>query len=225
MPDEHRDNSEPACANWKPTALTTAQLNQAVSSLRDLIGARLDAIEKAAEIFSENINRVPTDTQKAVATLQALHEAMFDHVFSTIQALRTLIDEKFILRDKGVAETAALTSIALAAALAASKEAVGEQNKSSALAISKSEASTIKTIDGLALILQASAKAVDDKFSDLKDRLARQDQSIVILQGRHEGNKEAINAQHVSSSFIVSVLASILSFVAVATAIINALRK
>ena len=225
MPDEHRANYEPACANWKPTAPTTEQLNQAVSSLRDLIGVRLDSIEKAAEIFSANINRVPTDTQKAVATLQALHEAMFDRVLSTIEALRVLIDEKFILRDKGVAETAALTSTALQAALAASKEAVGEQNKSSALAISKSEASTIKTIDGLTLILQASAKAVDDKFSDLKERLSRQDQSILILQGRDEGKKEAANAQHISSSFIVSVLASVLSFVAVATAVINALRK
>src|ERR1035438_1323761 len=138
---------------------------------------------------------------------------MFDRVLSTIEALRVLIDEKFILRDKGVAETAALTSTALQAALAASKEAVGEQNKSSALAISKSEASTIKTIDGLTLILQASAKAVDDKFSDLKERLSRQDQSILLLQGRDEGKKEAANTQHLSSTFIISVLASILSFV------------
>ena len=228
MSEEYRANSESA-GDWKPhpdpTALTTAQLNQAVSALRDLIGVRLDAIERATQVFSENINRFPTETQKAVGTLQALHEAMFDRVFSTIEALRVLIDEKFILRDKGVAETAALTSTALQAALAASKESVGEPNKSSALAISKSEAGTIKTIDGVSSILQASAKAVDDKFSDLKERLSRQDQAIMILQGRDEGKKEAANAQHVSSSFIVSVLASILSFVAVATAIINALRK
>ncbi len=59
------------------------------------------------------------------------------------------------------------------AALQAAKEAVGEQNKSSALAIAKSEAATTKQIDQLAGVIQTMTKAFDDKVGDVKDRLTR----------------------------------------------------
>jgi hypothetical protein len=67
-------------------------------------------------------------------------------------------------------------------AFAAAKEAVGEQNKSNALAIAKSEASFTKQIDlltdtikGLAKQMEdkssANSKALDDKLADIKERI------------------------------------------------------
>lgn len=65
------------------------------------------------------------------------------------------------------------SKVAVDAALQAAKEAVGEQNKSSALAIAKSETATTKQIDQLGILIQNNTKAFDDKISDLKDRLTR----------------------------------------------------
>jgi hypothetical protein len=53
--------------------------------------------------------------------------------------------------------------------LQSAKEAVGRQNKSSAMAIL---AWTVKQIDQMGLSIQTGQKPVDDRFSDIKDRLA-----------------------------------------------------
>ena len=54
--------------------------------------------------------------------------------------------------------------------LQSAKEAVGRQNKSSAMAIL---AWTVKQIDQMGLSIQTGQKPVDDRFSDIKDRLTQ----------------------------------------------------
>jgi hypothetical protein len=81
--------------------------------------------------------------------------------------------------------------VAVDAALQAAKEAVGEQNKSSALAIAKSETSTVKQIDQLGAQLAAQTKNFDDKIADLKDRLNRVEGKGERIEGHSGGLKDA----------------------------------
>jgi len=112
---------------------------------------RIDAMDKAQALFETNLTRVPTEVEKQVAHLKELHEEKF----SSIQT-------QFIERDARSDQTSKDAKVAVDAALQAAKEAVA-----------KSETSTIKQIDQMTGMIQASNKGIDDKFQDVKDRLTR----------------------------------------------------
>lgn len=128
-----------------------------LAALKDLIETRLEAMDRAQALFQENLVRVPTETQRAVGTLQSLMDEKFRSV-----------EMQLSLRDKSVAETAALNATALSAALAASKEAVSEQNKSFSLSINKSELATTKLLDAQAEAMRTLGSVMADKLNDLK---------------------------------------------------------
>lgn len=145
-----------------PTFLTTQQLLREYTSLKELVFTRLDAMDKAMELFNANITRVPTDTDKQISHLKELHDERFSGV-----------DKQFTERDVRTEQSATATKIAVDAALQAQKEAAGAQNESNAAAIAKSEAATAKQIDGIIALLNSSLKALDEKINDLKGRLDR----------------------------------------------------
>jgi hypothetical protein len=62
-----------------PTRLTTAQLYREIYNLQDMLTIRLDAMDKAQTIFSENLTRVPTDTDKQITHLKNELEIRLDH--------------------------------------------------------------------------------------------------------------------------------------------------
>lgn len=64
-------------------------------------------------------------------------------------------------------------ALALAAALQAAKEAVGEQNRSNTTAIGKSEAATEKSIQELRDTFNAAIGATNGKIDDITSRLDR----------------------------------------------------
>src|SRR5688572_17684373 len=84
-----------------PTLLTTQQLQREIATLKELMDARfetrLNAMDKAMNLFHDNITRVPTDTDKQISHLKELHERIFDAVW-----------QKFADQEKAVA--AAMTS-------------------------------------------------------------------------------------------------------------------
>jgi hypothetical protein len=96
------------------------------------------------------------------------------------------VNERFTQGDVQTEKAARDVKSALDAAFAAAKEAVGEQNKSNALSIAKSEVATTKQIDQLSENLRISVKNTDDKidgiksnfddkYTDLKDRVVAMD--------------------------------------------------
>lgn len=143
-----------------PTTLNTAQLLREVGSLKELLEARIEAVEKGIHVAHDDYVRVPTEVQKQVAALKELLE-------TKIESDKLLTDEKFnnIAKQLNLVEQARVeqkkdTATAVDAALKAAKEAVTEQNTSNVLAISKSEASTTKQID-----------QVKENLEDVKKRL------------------------------------------------------
>jgi hypothetical protein len=83
------------------------------------------------------------------------------------------IDAGLTERDKRADQLALANSAALAAALAAQKEAAGEAQKSAALAISKSEAATAEAIKQGQALFQTSISALTAQINELKSRLDR----------------------------------------------------
>jgi hypothetical protein len=143
-----------------PTVLTTQQLIREISSMREILEARMDGTDKAILQLQRQVEHGRTEVQDKVGHLQELHEEKFKSI--AIQ---------FAERDTRTEQMSRDSKVAVDAALQAAKEAVGEQNKSSALAIAKSESATTKQIDQQAVLLQTATRAIDDKISDLKDRL------------------------------------------------------
>lgn len=107
-----------------------------------------------------------------------LHELLLTsltaHQEITLERFRG-IEVQFNERDKRTDQTARDSKVAVDAAFSAAKEAVAEQNKSSALAIAKSEAGTTKQIDQMQALIGAVSKALEDKINDVKERVARGD--------------------------------------------------
>jgi len=144
-----------------PTTLTTAALRESIGALRELIGARLDGLEKATDLVRETISHRSEAIKDEVRNLQKLHEEKFRR-----------IDTQIAERDTRSEQTSRDSKVAVDAAFAAAKEAVGEQNKSNALSIAKSEAATMKQFDLLIGAMATGGKSVDDKIDDIKQRIS-----------------------------------------------------
>jgi hypothetical protein len=181
-----------------PTLATVALIKDSIAAFKDTVVARFDAIDKATEIFSENLTRVPTALDKALQTAGEFNEAkrarLLEHVegrysqteiklaalAETVSVFKTTVNERFQLSDIQTEKAARDVKSAVDAAFAAAKEAVGEQNKSNALSITKSETAFTKQIDQLADSVKSIVKNTDDKISDLKERvLANEGRSSV----------------------------------------------
>jgi hypothetical protein len=159
-----------------PTILTTQQLVREIAASREIIEAnigkietRLDAMDTATELNKQATDKIPRIIDEKVCQLRKL----FDERFTTVNERFRSIDTQFAERDTRTESVAQLGQKALEAALSAAKEAVGEQNKSNALANAKMEAAFTKQIDGITLLIQNAIKALDEKINDLKGRLDR----------------------------------------------------
>jgi hypothetical protein len=172
---------------------------------------RFEAMDRAVNLFQENLTRVPTDVDKQVGQLrefilskvQAMEQAtallreMTEKVPSAadigIKHLTELCDEKFASistqfreRDTRTEQTSKDSKVAVDAALQAAKEAVGKQQESNSLAIAKSETATSKQIDQIGVFMAAANTATTDKIDDLKQRLT-------AMEARMEGHSKGSN--------------------------------
>ena len=182
-----------------PTVLTTQQLGREILALREIIESRLDGMDKAINLLSEAASRSPSIAEvvakgderfraienhiekahsqlkelqeQKVNALKLAHDERLSGIILTIDERFSSIATQFKERDTRTEQTSKDSKVAVDAALQAAKEAVGEQNKSNALSISKSEAAFTKQIDQIGTIITTTAKGVDDKIDDIKGRL------------------------------------------------------
>jgi cobalamin biosynthesis Mg chelatase CobN len=145
-----------------PSVLTTDQLRRELAALRDNIEVRLHGMDKAAELLHDSVMKAPTDTDKQVLHLKALNEEKF-----------TSISKQFEERDVRSRASESAANTAVNAALSAQKEAASAQNEANAAAITKSEAATVKQIDGILALLASNTKAIDEKIFSINGRLDR----------------------------------------------------
>jgi hypothetical protein len=154
-----------------PTVRTTEQLQREIMMSRELIETlvtgqnrvietRFDGMDVAIKLLQTQTDRLPQHILDAVHQLQSLHEEKFRS-----------IETQFVERDTRTEQTSRDSKVAVDAALQAAKEAVGEQNKSNALAIAKSEATFTKQIDQIGVLISTLQKGLDEKIDDLRARL------------------------------------------------------
>jgi cation transport regulator ChaB len=154
-----------------PSALTTQQLFREIGTVREIgetliyginqnITTRIDGMDKAIELLQTSTDRGPNMVTASIERLQELHEEKFESIAT-----------QFKERDTRTEQTSRDSKVAVDAALQAAKEAVGEQNKSNALAIAKSEATFTKQIDQIGVLISTMQKGIDDKIDDIKTRL------------------------------------------------------
>lgn len=212
-----------------PTDLTTKALMREVGALRDLVFQRLDAMDKAVELFDANLTRVPTEVDKQIANLRELIFARFDVDHSHIERNRQLgierfqaIDQRFEERDTRIELTTHAAKEALEAALHAAEKAVNKQNEAFAAAIDKSEASSAKQIEQLQDFLTSSNTATNAKIDDQKERILR-------LEGEGRGKHAAVEERQSQTTgvvqFIGVIISMILSVTAIASVIVTAMTR
>ena len=178
-----------------------------VNNLRELLEAKLSEIAVATKLLQASTDRTPAQVDEKIRALESVH----NEKFSSIQ-------NQFKERDVRADQTSKQDKVAIDAALQAQKESVGEQNKSSALAISKSEASTDKRIDQLGTLMLSADKSVNDKFSDMKDRISMIENRGTAVENRGTGIKEGWG-------YLVGLVGLMVAFAGVSVAIFMAIHK
>jgi hypothetical protein len=133
---------------------------------KEVIFTRFDGMDRALKLLQDIADRFPDRIDEKISSLKEIHDGQFH-----------AIQQQFAERDTRTEQISKQSEVAINAALQAAKEAVAEQNRSSALAISKSEAATDKRIDQIGALVQTATGALDGKITDIKDRL-------IIMEGR-----------------------------------------
>ncbi len=196
-----------------PAGLTREQLYREIAGLRELllttitakdqnvrelIITRLEAMDKAITLLQSVADRQPTPNM----------------VLGAVDALSALTAEKFASiaiqfreRDTRTEQTFRDTKIAVDAALQAAKEAVAEQVRSSALAISKSETATSKQIDQQSALIASGSSGLDDKIDDMKERVARIEAGGAVQSHAETTQRET---SQFSQSYIVAIIGALI---------------
>ena len=132
-----------------PSIMTTAALEREVGHLRELIGGKVDDLEKELNRFKEShANRHADAVDKAIEHLEEVCGVKFE-----------AIQMQFRERDARVEQASSALQTAVEAALLSAKEAV-----------EKSERGFEKELDAIKLLITNQGKAQDQQIRDLKDR-------------------------------------------------------
>lgn len=175
----------------------------AVTGLRELIGQRLDTVEK-----------FPADLSTAAGSVREV-------VLGEIRRVLDITTEKFAAVDALFASNAR----ALAAALAAQEKAVAEQNRSSTLAISKSESTTKETIALNATQAQTGLASLADQFADIKERVVRIESTGAGITANKTEAQQERTLQHSGSQLSIATIAVIIAVISIAVTVILATRS
>jgi hypothetical protein len=187
-----------------PSSLTTAQLLREISSLKELLTARINAVEKGIEVAHADLVRVPTEVQKQISALKELTETKIQLNEQLTKEKFQNIDRLFAMVEQSRIEQKKDTATAVDAALKAAKEAVSEQNASNVLAISKSEASIAKQME-----------YVTKSVTDLKEVVTR-------IEGVTAGVSTTRQTQTATSNWVIGLF--IMAAIAAIGVIVNYLK-
>ena len=197
-----------------PTVLTTQSLRHEIGLVKELFGEQLKALEKTLAHIHDDIERAAHQQLNTIAHLENLIDEKFQTIRSKFDEKFSSIDKQFLDRDNRIEQMAAAQQEALKTALQAAKEAQGEQNKSSALSINKSEVATGRQIEQLGGTVKQNAAMFIDKLDDIKTRMDRN-------EGIGEGSTQDRGVRNQHSNSVVNwlglIAGAVLALAAVAS--------
>jgi hypothetical protein len=219
-----------------PTILTTQQLFREIAALEKIlitriegvkseITVRLDAMDKAMEVATDIVTHTPTEIDREITHLKALHDSKFN-----------AIDRQFENRDSRLEQANRDNKENVQSALKAANDSVSQHNQSSALAIAKSEAAFAKQIDQQAVVIQtmkdaleskmaASNESTEDKISELRKSVNSTDSRVTQIEGRGSGVTSAEHKQESSNNWIATVIGLIIGVGGVGIAALAIITK
>ena len=210
----YRGGEQVNVPNPDPSLLTTQNLRDGLANLKELIGARLDAMDMATTLRLELFNRVPGDIDSQIEHLKEVVGEKLDVQNEKFRGIAKQFEE----RDVRTAQASGAADDALKAALQAAKELVGAQGEASAAAAVKSETSFAKQVDQIGTILQTTQLALDARITELKERIDRG-------EGSSSGAEMSSNSRRADSQMVVSIVGALLLLVSVAIAVFVATHK
>jgi hypothetical protein len=202
-----------------------------IEGLARTLTARLDAMDKATELLSANVTRVPTDTDKQISHLQSLHNEKFDSVAEALKAVDLGVQRQFAERDTRSEQSTLQQQKAIDAALMAAEKAVGKQQDANTTAINKSELGTAEQMKQLGVTMQTASSftaeqikqlgasiqtaanvtalqiaAVKDLISSATTRIERIE-STAIAQATSESKQvSSVTTAHGSTSIVIAIV-------------------
>jgi uncharacterized coiled-coil protein SlyX len=183
-----------------PTPLTTDMVLREVHALREVLDMRIAGNDRLIAMLQDSLAERAVVIRTQVDHLQQLQ----DEKFRSIQT-------QFVERDTRAEQTAKDSKVAVDAALQAAKEAVGEQNKSSSLAISKSESGTTKQIDQISINIATSNSNLNDKIDDVKGQQVILNGQLLLMSGKIAGGNDNKDDNRSNIGIIVAVLAVVVA--------------
>lgn len=227
-------------SNPDPSLVTSEAIDRRVENMEAVLNAKIEAMEKAVQVFQTDLTRVPTQLDRAIQGLRDLLEARLiaiekdlsvihkfmanrddtinSHldnlqslVFERIEKLTEVTRQQFIGIDSQFAERDTRTD----QRAGDTKLAVDAAFAAAKEATSKIEAGFTKSIDGQQELLNATTQATNDKIGDLKDRLTALENRTIGITTANAGNREVTNDASARAFSIVSVIVSVLAIAAV----------
>lgn len=169
-----------------PAVLTTDQLRREMLMLRELLETRLGANEKAADVFADNLTRVPSALDREISKLTILINEKFDGV------QRQLVD-----RDKRAESIMAASQQSIETAL----RSVAEAGKIFQTQVNQMPTETAKSIDHLRGLQQEKFDSIQRQFDerDIRSRASETAASVAVTAAL-QAQKEAAAQQQESNS-------------------------
>jgi hypothetical protein len=208
------------------TRVPTA-IDRAISGIKILLENKIEAVigtvkEKWNSVehqFNERdirFNTAITESKTAISAALTAESEKIAGLVSVVDEKFASVARQFIERDVRTEQAAIATKIAVDAALQAQKEAAGAQNESNTAAITKSEAATVKQIDGISALLNSNVNALNDKIADIKGRLDRG-------EGINYQERDQVNITRGSNTNIIAMVACGIAALAVVVSVVLSL--
>jgi hypothetical protein len=148
-----------------------SQVRRDVESSREVLEARLNAMDAATDLRLQTITAAPELWRREVKHLRELTEEKINASVQQIDEKFNSIGLQFTERDIRSTQASEASAQALAAALQAAKELVGAQGEASAAAAVKAETSFTKQIDQIGVLVAGLDKSVSDRISTVEKSL------------------------------------------------------
>ena len=222
-------------SNPDPSTLTTVTIDRTVSHLEEKIGARLDGMEKAVDLFHTDLTRVPTAVDRQILSLREVLEARLDGmdrdnkgIHAYLETRKEDIREQINhLRDLVVSEVNKLAAVTeekfegvngqfderdtrTDQRAGDTKLAVDAAFAAAKEATAKIEAGFTKQIDAMIAIIDTKTANLAGGLGDLKDRMT-------ALESRGIGSKDGIGS---IGSIVMGAFSILAAIAAVASVII-----
>lgn len=193
-------------------------IEREIRNVTALFAARFEGLEKNVTSFQADLVRVPTALDRAILALRELLEVriarnadvtmqQFNRIDQLLVERDKRVDSMLIERDKRLDQSTVSSSLAIAAALQAQKEAAAETQKASNIAIAKAEVATADSIKQLQTLFQTAIGGLTTQVSDVKSRMDKGEAGLLVSK---EAKVDYREDRHQDRSFAFNTLGAVL---------------